>query len=98
MNDKSLQFLGLLNRAGKLLIGESLLYKMDRIAILILADDASDRSRKTYLNKAKSAEVAVLGGYSKAELGASLGLGEVSAIGLLDKKAAKKLAESWKGE
>ena len=86
--DADLSFLGLLNRGGKLRIGEDAL-RSRHPALLLLASDASANSRKKYLDFAASRKVRVCENHTKIELGSAIGYEELSCILLEDQKAAK---------
>ncbi len=93
MKNNALSFLGLLNKAGKTVFGEALFSQGKKIACIVLAFDASDTSKKRLLSFGK--EKMILEGVSKEELGHYLGYEEISAVGILDKKAALALKKKW---
>ncbi len=86
--DRDLQFLGLLNRGGKLRIGPDCL-NSKRGHLLLLATDASNNSKKMFLSFASSRHIEVREIHTKSELGECLGYQELSAILLEDDRAAK---------
>ena len=86
--DADLSFLGLLNRGGKLRIGEDCLHSR-RPALLLIASDASANSKKKYLEFALSRNLRALENHTKAELGLALGYEELSAVLIEDQKGAK---------
>ncbi|MDY5440917.1 MAG: hypothetical protein SPG64_01670 [Candidatus Enteromonas sp.] len=94
MND-ALSFLGLLNRGGKTLIGETILYHLKEGEALVLAE-ADSSSAKRLEEKAIRAGVTILRGVSKSELGNALGYSELTAVYVKDRKASKALIAKWK--
>lgn len=86
--DADLQFLGLLNRGGRIRFGEDVLHS-HRPALLLIATDASENSKKKYLDYATSRGIRTYMGHTKAELGSALGYEVISCILIEDQKAAK---------
>ena len=86
--DADLSFLGLLNRGGKLRIGEDAL-RSRHPALLLLAIDASENSRKKYLEFAFSRNIRILENHNKAELGLALGYEMLSCVLIEDQRSAK---------
>lgn len=73
---KALNLLGLAQKAGKLLSGESLVLEAVRrndAKIVVLAIDASENTSKQFLNKAKYYDVAVHRLFTKDEISHALG-------------------------
>ncbi len=87
-----LSFLGLLNKGGKLLIGEKILYAR-KGAFMLIANDSGLAARKKFLDKAESLRIAFSLDFDKGSLGSALGYKELSAIMVMDNKAAKALRE-----
>ena len=86
--DADLSFLGLLNRGGKLRIGEDAL-RSRHPALLLLASDASENSKKRFLEFALSRNIRALENHTKAELGLALGYEMLSCVLIEDQKGAK---------
>ncbi|MCQ2742343.1 MAG: ribosomal L7Ae/L30e/S12e/Gadd45 family protein [Bacilli bacterium] len=95
LNEKAWGFIGLLNKGGRLLIGSSLLASISKAKLIILAEDASETTKKTVLDKAASRHIEVLMTPSKGALGSCIGFDEISSIGVIDAKAAKVLKQKW---
>lgn len=89
--DKTLGFIGILNRGRKVLIGDSAYYGIYDGHYAFLASDCSENTKKAALSAIKKNEIPVDTSYSKKELGAAIGYDAVSFLVITDKKAAKKL-------
>lgn len=87
------QTLGLAFKAKRILIGEDIFasLKNKKIALIILAIDASENTKKRFHDKAKFYNVEIIEQFSKIELGEALGKGYVSALGILDTKLKDKI-------
>ena len=93
---EGLRFLGILNKAGKLLFGAAATRAVAKASAMVLADDCAPNTKKAALPGFNGL---LLTGVSKAELGSSLGYDELSVVLVMDHKASKALAEKWrKGE
>lgn len=95
--DKTLGFIGIINKGRKVLIGESAYYQIEKGYYSFLASDCSENTKKAALKALKKKEMPVDTSYTKGELGKSIGYQEVSFLIVTDKKAAKKLM-SEKGD
>ncbi|MDY6430182.1 MAG: ribosomal L7Ae/L30e/S12e/Gadd45 family protein [Bacilli bacterium] len=94
----SLNFLGLLNRGGLTLVGDTLDKKFSKVKLLILAKDASVNTKKSLIDKANYYNVKFVYIDSAEELGYSLGFNKLSAVGIIDGKAAKRFKEKYEEE
>lgn len=90
MNDR-LQRLGLATRAGAIVFGEALYTDLSRkkIALVILAEDASANTRKKVHDKCTTYQVPVVTLATKAALGHAIGKSDVAAIGITNVNIAK---------
>lgn len=88
--DDILGLLGLLNRGGKLIFGQSIFFSRN-IKLLLLANDASKNSKDKAINFAKNNSIEIIELYSKDSLGECIGYEEISLIGIIDSKAAKAI-------
>lgn len=93
MEDKTLGFLGILYRGGRVLMGEKSRENINLGRYAFLAKDASANSIKEALALINRGEIPYDTSYSKAELGGAIGYDEISFLLVTDKKAAKKLIE-----
>lgn len=90
---KTLQTLGLAQRAGKISSGdtfEDALLK-NRVSLVFLASDASDRTRKQVLDKSAYRNIQVISAFTKQELSLAIGKEQRVALGVLDHGFSKKL-------
>lgn len=92
MLDKPLSFLGLLNKGGNLIFGETLLHSRNLELIILATDVAPAQGKKFEAFIAKNG-LLVDRTYTKAQLGEALGYPALSAIGVRNKKAAKAYLE-----
>ncbi len=95
--DKTLGFIGIINKGRKVLIGESAYYQIEKGYYSFLASDCSENTKKAALKALKKKEMPVDTSHTKGELGKAIGYQEVSFLIVTDKKAAKKLM-SEKGD
>lgn len=100
MNKKELMgFIGLLNRGGNLVFGESVYFSY-KVSLLLLASDCSANSRKKALSYASKYNLDVVEMLNKSELGSSLGYEELSVVGIINRKSSLALKKKLglKGE
>jgi ribosomal protein L7Ae-like RNA K-turn-binding protein len=98
MNDKFLQFLGISKKAGMLVEGYNTceeLIKKKKLYLMVVSDDVSQNTKEKFTNYCKSANIALLEGYSKEELGKILGRDEINLLGIKDLTMARKLKDLW---
>ena len=96
MNKQTANMLGLCQRAGKLLSGDCMVKTAmkDRKAILVLlATDASERTKKEYLHIAKVNNTNIVQYGTKADLGWSVGKSPRAAVAITDPNFAKGLKQ-----
>ena len=94
MNDKIIGMLGLARRAGALIYGsDSTAQKIrfGKVYLAIVANDASDRTKKLIRNKSTSFNVPMYEYSTAAELGAKLGKSDISVISVSDRNFAKAI-------
>ncbi|MGV3042766.1 YlxQ family RNA-binding protein [Staphylococcus rostri] len=94
MNQQFLNFLGLAMRAGKVKTGESVLIaelKKHRLKLVLIADDASDNTKKTLINKCTTYKTPYRVVSNRYELGVAIGKEARVNIGITDNGFAKKL-------
>lgn len=99
MNESAFGMLGILNRAKLVIFGPAVEDSLRKGHLLLLAEDASPRSKKTLLAKAESHGLEVYLIPTKQELGAPLGRDELTSVLITSKKAANSLLQKLsKGE
>jgi ribosomal protein L7Ae-like RNA K-turn-binding protein len=95
-NDKLYTFLGLAQRAGKIVSGDDstlLELKKNKVLLVIIASDASDNTKKTFMDKTSYRNVENIIFSTKAQLGHSIGKSPRAVIGIKDKNFANKIKE-----
>ncbi|NLC51592.1 MAG: hypothetical protein GX764_04715 [Firmicutes bacterium] len=94
VSKKWLGLLGLARRAGKLLFVEEANMKAIRsrkAALIILAEDAAQNTKKNYYNKARFYNIPILEKGTKQILGQAIGSSNTAAIVCLDRGFSKQL-------
>lgn len=79
--------IGLAQRAGKLLSGEGTVesaIRRGKVKMLILAEDASDNTKKLFNNMAAGANVPIFMYGTKQELGLAIGKSHRSTVAITD--------------
>ena len=99
MNSAASGMLGILNRGGALAFGPSIEGAMKKAHLLLLASDASERTKKELTALANSHRVPIHAIASMQELGAPLGRPALSGVAVLSKNGAASLLQKLqKGE
>ena len=97
--NKIFSMIGLATRAGKTVAGEFSVekaVKTGKTFLVLVSDEASDNTKKLFLNKCKHYQIPVFVYGSKEELGNSTGNGERASIAIMDEgfsRAIIKLLE-----
>ena len=97
MNKKATDLLGLCQRAGKVLSGDCLVkgkIKDKKAKLVLLAADASDRTKKEYLHLLKVNNVLAIELSTKLELGWAIGKSPRAAVAIMDDNFAKVIVEA----
>ncbi|MFC4712442.1 YlxQ family RNA-binding protein [Planococcus dechangensis] len=92
--EKILQLLGLATRARKMITGEELVVSEVRrgnAKLVIVAEDASDNTRKKLQDKCKSYNVPIRIGATRYEIGHAIGKEARVVLAITDKGFAKKM-------
>ncbi len=84
MADK-LNTLGLAYRARKAVLGEEVLNRIDKVKLLFIASDISEKSRERYEKKCHYYKIDHIDEYSGEQLSSALGKNNVKVVGILDK-------------
>ena len=99
MNGDAAGMLGILNRGKAIAFGPDMEKRLRKGSLLLLASDASERTKRELRAKAASLHLEIIEVGSKEELGAPLGRPELSAALILSKKGAESLKKKLqKGE
>ena len=99
--NKFFNFLGLAKRSGNLIEGYS---KCDEqrnrtaIFLFIISNDASNSTKKKFINHCKVKNIRYIENFSKEELGISIGREEVKIIAIKDENMAEKLYTLYEEE
>ena len=80
-----LNTLGLANRAKKVVLGEEVLNRIDKVKLMFIASDISEKSRERYEKKCHYYRIDHIDEFSGEQLSAALGKNNVKVIGVLDK-------------
>lgn len=93
--EELLNFIGIANRAGKIITGETILLnaiKKHKIKFLIIATDSGKASYKKFTDKAHSYKILVNDRFTKMEISNAIGRPR-TIIGIADNGFAKRLIE-----
>ncbi len=91
-NKHTADLVGLCQRAGKLLSGDALVkstIQHGKAKLVLLAEDASDRTKKEFLHLAKKNGVKLIVSGTKAELGWAIGKSPRAVIAISDDNFVK---------
>lgn len=101
MSQKRYDFLGLAQRAGYVQSGDAAveaLIKKGKAKLVILAVDASERTKEHFINLAKYKKVPWVEGGDKISLGISLGRSPRSVVVIIDEGFSRNLQRLFVGE
>lgn len=94
--DKIYSFLGLATRAGKVVSGDDstlLDLKKGNIKLIIVAEDASENTKKLFKDKASYRNIPYVYFSNKIQLGYSIGKAPRATLGVKDINFANKILE-----
>ena len=98
-NKKNVLFaLGMAQKAGKLASGDTAVQyavKSGKALVVLLAEDASENSRKDILNMGKNYEIPVIVTLTKAEIGQAIGKAQRTAVAVIDKNFYKMIIKEF---
>lgn len=98
MNDKFLQFLGLVKRSGKLIEGynkcEEFIKKFTAY-LMIISFDASENTKEKFRGYAIKHNIPCIEHYGEEELGNSVGRAAINILCISDKNMADKLVKLY---
>lgn len=92
---KALNLLGLCQRAGQLITGESMVLdaiKNRKAKVVIIASDSSDRSMKTFRNKSQTNMIQIITDYTSGEISQAIGK-ERKSCAIMDNGFAKSFIQ-----
>lgn len=95
MNNKFLQFLGIIKKSGNLTEGYNKceeIIKVGKAKLIILSDDVSDNTRNKFENYSIRYEIPIIkNGFLSEDLGKILGREKVKVVCVIDYKMSCKL-------
>ena len=95
-NQKIHSYIGLAMRAGKVVSGDDTTLKelkKGRVYLVIVAEDASDNTKKLFKDKSTYRKVDQILFSTKVELGLSIGKSPRAVLGIKDKSLSQKILE-----
>jgi ribosomal protein L7Ae-like RNA K-turn-binding protein len=93
--------IGLASKAGKLVSGEDAVrnsIRSGKVKLTILAEDASDNTKKRFTNSAAFYNIALVTWGLKEDIGKSIGKSQRSVIGITDENFSKSIREKLEAE
>lgn len=99
--NKFFNFLGLAKRSGNLIEGYSKCNEernRKKLYLFIISNDASNSTKKKFVNHCKINNIKTIEDFSKEEIGASIGREEVKILAIADENMANKLYSLYKEE
>lgn len=101
MASKLYSFIGLMQRSGNLVSGDDgveIDIKKGKCRLLIIADDASENTKKKFLNMVKHRNIQYVIFGAKDELGAAIGKSGRAALSIQDEGFAREFLKKHKAE
>ena len=99
MNQKKLfSLFGLAQKAGKIASGDAKVQKTVKAGqakLLIVANNASEPTQKSYRNMASFYHVDLIAAFTKQELGLSVGKGDRAALVVIDEGFSKAMCKEF---
>ncbi|MCT4507955.1 MAG: ribosomal L7Ae/L30e/S12e/Gadd45 family protein [Tepidibacter sp.] len=100
MNNKILSLLGIVLKSGNLVSGDDTTLsdlKKGKIKLIIIANDASENTKKLFKDKSEYRDVPYIVAFTKEELGRSIGKSSRAVIGIKSEQFAMKIKEISRG-
>ncbi|MEF9990468.1 MAG: ribosomal L7Ae/L30e/S12e/Gadd45 family protein [Romboutsia sp.] len=94
--EKIYSFLGLATRAGKIVSGDDstlLELRRDKVKLVIVADDASDNTKKLFKDKSAHRNIPQVYFSTKLQIGLAIGKAPRAVVGIKDVGFAKRIIE-----
>ena len=94
-----LNTLGLAKRAGKSVTGDELVLQISKnqVVLVLLASDASNRTKKQMYSKCEYYGVEVIEHFNKEEISNAIGMHNRIAVGISDSGFSKLIKDKMKG-
>jgi ribosomal protein L7Ae-like RNA K-turn-binding protein len=99
--NKAYSMISLANKAGKLVTGEDAVrnsIRSGKVKLAIVAEDASDNTKKRFNNSAAFYKVSIVTWGLKEEIGSCIGKSARSVLGITDENFSKSLMEKLLAE
>lgn len=99
--NKFFNFLGLAKRSGNVIEGYSKCNEernRKKLYLFIISDDASDSSKRKFINHCKINNIPYIQSFSKEELGLAIGRPEIKILAISDQKISNKLVSLYEEE
>lgn len=99
--NKFFNFLGLAKRSGNVLEGYSKCNEernRRKLYLFIISPEASDSSKRKFINHCNTKNIPYIEAFSKEELGEAVGRPEIKIMAILDENIAKKLLSLYEEE
>jgi ribosomal protein L7Ae-like RNA K-turn-binding protein len=99
--NRTYSMIGLASKAGKLVSGEDAVrnsIRSGKVKLTILAEDASDNTKKRFTNSAAFYNIALVTWGLKEDIGNSIGKSQRSVIGITDENFSKSIREKLEAE
>ena len=95
--NKTLNLLGLANKAKKVVVGPKVLIDIKSIKFIFIANDSSLRSQKKYKDKCTFYNISYTLDYTSEQLSNAMGQLNRNVVGIIDNGFAKKFVELNEG-
>ena len=95
--DSILSLIGLMYRANKLLLGETVLEEIASVKYLLIACDASAKTKERYIKKCNYYHIDYFDQFSSIELSKALGKQNIKIIGIVDEGFKESLIKKIGG-
>ena len=89
--DNRLNTLGLAYRSKKVILGHDILDAMNRVKLVLIASDISDKSKERVVKKCTYYNVGFIEEFNSEELSKALGKSNIKVIGITDEGFKKLL-------
>lgn len=99
--NKIYSMLGLASKAGRIVSGEEVVrnaVRQGKVKLLIISEDASDNTKKRFINAAEFYKIPMRIWGNKEELGNSIGKSNRSVVGISDENFTKSITSMLNAE
>lgn len=99
MQNRFLQFLGIIKKSGNLVEGYNKceeMIKIRKVSLLIISTDCSDNTKDKFKGYCAKYNVPFIESYTKEELAHNIGRSEINLLGVSNRMMSEKLLELCK--